>query len=166
MKYLIASMIITSIVSTMMVTEVIAPEPLQSEIKVVYAEAIPKVALEVEKPLEVIVEPVKEMYTVTAYCSCSKCCGEWANNRPNDIVIGAWGKELIAEYSVASPLQFGTKVKIDGMTYEVMDRTATWIADKYNGKVIDIYFGSDEEAHERALNFGRQQLEVTILESN
>ena len=164
MKYLIASIIITSLMSGMMVTEVIAPEPLQSEIKVVYAEAIPEVALEVEKPLEVIVEPVEvtEIYTVTAYCSCSKCCGEWANNRPNDIVIGAWGKELIAEYSVASPLQFGTKVKIDGMTYEVMDRTATWIADKYNGKVIDIYVSD----HETALQIGRTEREVEILESN
>lgn len=164
MKYLIASMIITSIVSTMMVTEVIAPEPLQSEIRVVYAEAIPEVALEVEKPLEVIVEPQREVYTVTAYCSCSICCGKWAKDR-GEVVIGAWGKELIEDYSIASPLPFGTKVNIEGLgTYEVMDRTATWIADKYNGKVIDIYFGSDEEAHERALKFGRQQLEVTILD--
>ena len=163
MKYLIASMLITSIVSTMMVTEVIALDPLQSEIKVVYAEAIPEVALEVEKPLEVIVEPVEvtEIYTVTAYCSCSICCGKWAKDR-GEVVIGAWGKELIEDYSIASPLPFGTKVNIEGLgTYEVMDRTATWIADEYNGRIIDIYVGN---SHQEAINFGKQELEVTILD--
>ena len=156
-------MLITSIVSTMMVTEVIALDPLQSEIKVVYAEAIPEVALEVEKPLEVIVEPVEvtEIYTVTAYCSCSICCGKWAKDR-GEVVIGAWGKELIEDYSIASPLPFGTKVNIEGLgTYEVMDRTATWIADKYNGRIIDIYVG---DSHEDALKWGKQELEVEIVE--
>lgn len=125
-----------------------------------------------QKPLKTIlkadtveeVEPMKEIYTITAYCSCSICCGEWANKRTNNIVIGAWGKELIVDYSIASPLPFGTKVKIEGLgTYEVMDRTATWIADRYNGKIIDLYFGSD---HQAALEFGRQELEVEYEKVN
>ena len=160
MKYLIASMIITSIVSTMMVTEVIALEPLQSEIKVVYAEAIPEVALEVETLTTEPTEPLTEIYTVTAYCSCSICCGKWAKDR-GEVVIGAWGKELIEDYSIASPLPFGTKVNIEGLgTYEVMDRTATWIADKYNGRIIDIYVG---DSHEDAKAWGKQEIEVEIV---
>ena len=156
MKYLIASIIITSLLSGMMIQEVLAP---QEPIRVVYAEAIPEVALEVEKPLEVIVEP--ETYTITAYCSCSICCGKWAKDR-GEVVIGAWGKELIEDYSIASPLPFGTKVNIEGLgTYEVMDRTATWIADKYNGRIIDIYVGND---HEKAIKIGRTEIEVTILD--
>ena len=152
-------MIITSLLTGMMIQEVLAPEPLQSEIKVVYAEAISEVALEVEKPLEVIVEP--ETYTITAYCSCSICCGKWAKDR-GEVVIGAWGKELIEDYSIASPLPFGTKVNIEGLgTYEVMDRTATWIADKYNGRIIDIYVGN---SHQEAINFGKQEMEVEIIE--
>ena len=158
MKYLIASMIITSLLTGMMIQEVLAPEPLQSEIKVVYAEAISEVALEVET---LTTEPLTETYTVTAYCSCSICCGKWAKDR-GEVVIGAWGKELIEDYSIASPLPFGTKVNIEGLgTYEVMDRTATWIADKYNGRIIDIYVGN---SHQEAINFGKQELEVTILD--
>lgn len=163
MKYLIASIIITSLMSGMMVTEVIAPEPLQSEIKVVYAEVIPEVALEVEKPLEVIVEPVEvtEIYTVTAYCSCSKCCGEWATKRNGGPVVGAYGVEITPNYSVAAPLPYGTKLKIDGKTYEVQDTTASWIVDRYAGRIIDIYMG---DSHEEALKWGKVELEVTIFE--
>ena len=162
MKYIIASIIITSLMSGMMVTEVIAPEPLQSEIKVVYAEVIPEVALEVEKPLEVIVEPVEvtEIYTVTAYCSCSKCCGEWATKRNGGPVVGAYGVEITPNYSVAAPLPYGTKLKIDGKTYEVQDTTASWIVDRYAGRIIDIYMGDD---HQAAVEFGKQVREVTVI---
>lgn len=106
--------------------------------------------------------PRPEVYTVTAYCACEICCGEWAKDRQGGIVIGAWGKELTPEYSVASPLQFGTEVHIKGLgIYEVQDRTATWIADKYNGKIIDIYMGDD---HAAAIEFGKQVREVTVIE--
>jgi 3D (Asp-Asp-Asp) domain-containing protein len=108
--------------------------------------------------------PRSETYTITAYCSCEICCGQWAKDRPNGIVIGAWGKELTPEYSVASPLPFGTKVHIDGLgIYEVQDRTNTWVADKYNGKIIDIYMGDD---HQLAIEFGKQEREVEINEIN
>ncbi len=106
--------------------------------------------------------PRSETYTITAYCSCEKCCGEWAKDRQGGIVIGAWGKELTPEYSVASPLPFGTKVHIEGLgIYEVLDRTSTWVADKYNGRIIDIYMGDD---HEAAVEFGKQVREVTIID--
>lgn len=106
--------------------------------------------------------PRSETYTITAYCSCEICCGQWAKDRPNGIVIGAWGKELTPEYSVASPLPFGTKVYIEGLgIYEVQDRTSTWVADKYNGRIIDIYMGDD---HEAAVEFGKQVREVTIID--
>ena len=113
-------------------------------------------------PLKNISGHFSEVYTVTAYCSCEKCCGEWAKDRQGGIVIGAWGKELTPEYSVASPLPFGTKVHIEGLgIYEVLDRTSTWVADKYNGRIIDIYMGDD---HEAAVEFGKQVREVTIID--
>ena len=106
-------------------------------------------------------EQTSETYTVTAYCSCQKCCGEWAIKRNGGPVIGAYGVELTPWYSVAAPLPYGTKLEIDGMTYEVQDTTASWIVDRYSGKVIDIYVGG---SHEEALRFGKQELEVTIIE--
>lgn len=91
-------------------------------------------------------------YTITAYCSCEKCCGEYAKDRPldsegNPIVYGAYGIELTPNYSVAAPLPYGKKIEIEGMgVYEVMDTTAQWVVDRYQGKIIDLYVSSHEEA--------------------
>lgn len=110
-------------------------------------------------------EPEKEYlgnWRVTAYCACEKCCGEWAKNRPNGIVVGAAGVELKAGVSVASPLPFGTRVYIEGIgEYVVQDRTASWIAEKHNNELIDIYFDN----HEAACNFGLQYLDIYKIES-
>lgn len=92
---------------------------------------------------------------ITAFCACSVCCGEWANNRPldengNPIVYGASGKELTPGVSVACSLPYGTKLEIDGLpgTYVVEDRTAEWIQDKYNGMTVDIYMPTHEACYE------------------
>lgn len=112
------------------------------------------------KPIE---EPVVEVlgeYRITAYCPCEICCGEWAKNRPNDIVVGAAGKELEAGLSVAAALPMGTKISIDGIgEFEVQDKIADWVLEKYDNKVIDIYF----ETHEDAQTFGLQHKEVSIM---
>lgn len=106
-----------------------------------------------------------DTYTVTAYCACEKCCGKWALNRPLDengkpIVIGAGNVPLTSNYSVASPLPMGTILEIDGQQYEVQDKTADFVADRYNGKIIDIYFDS----HEKAVEFAKQEKEVKIYD--
>lgn len=118
-----------------------------------------------------ITEPVKKeepeneylgKWRITAYCSCEKCCGEWAKNRPNGIVVGAAGVELKAGVSVASPLPLGTRVYIEGIgEYVVQDRTASWVAEKYNNEIIDIYFDN----HEAACDFGLQYLDIYKIES-
>lgn len=100
-------------------------------------------------------------YRITAYCACEKCCGEWAKNRPGGIVVGAAGIELVAGVSCASPLPFGTVVEVEGLgTYIVQDRTASWVAEKYDNKVIDIYFDS----HEAACEFGLKYANVYVEE--
>ena len=109
---------------------------------------------------------IQETYTVTAYCACEKCCGQWAANRPLDengqpIVIGAANVPLTSGYSVASPLPIGTIVEIDGKQYEVQDRTAQFVVDRYNGKIIDVFFDS----HEKAVEFAKQEKEVKIYEN-
>lgn len=72
------------------------------------------------------------------------------------------GVELTPGYSVASPLAFGTKLYIEGYgDVVVQDRTASWVVDKYNGEIIDIYFDN----HEEALNFGVRYADVYEIES-
>lgn len=125
---------------------------------------IPDVTLEpVETPLvEESVEPDPVLlgsFRVTAYCSCEKCCGEWAKNRPNGIVYGAAGVELKAGVSCASPLPLGTVVEVEGLgEYIVQDRPAQWVIDKYGENQIDIYFDN----HEAASAFGLKQLNVYL----
>lgn len=125
---------------------------------------IPDVTLEpVETPLvEEPAEPEPVLlgsFRITAYCSCEKCCGEWAKNRPNGIVYGAAGVELKADVSCASPLPLGTVVEVEGLgEYIVQDRPAQWVIDKYGENQIDIYFDN----HEAASAFGLKQLNVYL----
>ena len=124
----------------------------------------PDVTLEpVETPLvEEPAEPEPVLlgsFRITAYCSCEKCCGEWAKNRPNGIVYGAAGVELKAGVSCASPLPLGTVVEVEGLgEYIVQDRLAQWVIDKYGENQIDIYFDN----HEAASAFGLKQLNVYL----
>jgi 3D (Asp-Asp-Asp) domain-containing protein len=126
-----------------------------------FTEKVQEVEPITTKPEEI--EPIYlGNYRITAYCACKKCCGVWAENRPNGIVKGAAGVELKAGVSVASPLPFGTKLYIEGYgDVVVQDRTASWVVDKYNGEIIDIYFDS----HEEALNFGVRYADVYKIES-
>ena len=114
-----------------------------------------------EKPTE-----VKEQYIslgefkLTAYCPCSKCCGQWANNRPNGIVYGATGEELKEEYSIAvdpNVIPYGTEVVINGNTYKAQD-----CGGAIKGNRIDVYFNN----HQDALDFGVQYAQVYINSEN
>lgn len=101
-------------------------------------------------------------YKITAYCSCEKCCGSWAKNRPTDdngepIVMTASGARAVEGVTVAvdpSVIPYGTEVIINGHTFIAHDTGAAC----RNGKVIDVYFAS----HEAALQFGVQYADVYI----
>lgn len=98
-------------------------------------------------------------FTVTAYCSCEKCCGEWANNRPldengNPIVYGASGERLVADYSIATDVEvipYGETILINDQEYVAHD-CGSAIVDRR----IDIFMSS----HERALEWGVQNIEI------
>ena len=94
---------------------------------------------------------------VTAYCSCKKCCG------PNAVGLTASGKDIsyndgrfvAADTSV---LPFGTKLVIKGYSekpVEVIDRGGA-----IKGNKLDVFYAS----HEEALKWGRQTIEVTVIE--
>ena len=92
-----------------------------------------------------------KVYKVTAYCSCSKCCGSYASGYTSS------GTKATAGRTVAAPsnLPFGTKLKINGNTYVVEDRGGA-----IKGNRIDIYVNS----HSAALAWGVKYLPVEVVE--
>lgn len=101
--------------------------------------------------LSVSVTAQTNVYTVTAYCACKKCCG------PNAMGITASGKKVQEGVTIAASrsIPFGTKMKIEGVGIrEVQDR----LHRKYDNR-IDIFFNS----HEKAKLFGIKRLKVEKL---
>ena len=135
--------------------------PIEVEPQEIAVEVVEDVVEEVETTVEV----ATTTFRVTAYCPCEICCGKWGKNRPTDengepIVIGASGNTLVSDYSVASPMAFGTRIELDGIgVVEVQDRTAQWIVDKHGQNIIDLYMTD----HQAAKNFGVKYIEGVIL---
>ena len=91
-----------------------------------------------------------ETYKVTAYCSCSKCCGKTTGRT-------ASGTKATAGRTAAAPAKFafGTKLNIGGKIYTVGDRGGA-----IKGNRIDIYVNS----HSAALQWGVKYLPVTVAQ--
>ena len=100
-------------------------------------------------------------FKLTAYCSCQKCCGSYALNRPvdengNEIVYGSIGVRLEAGVSIAVDprvIPYGTQVEINGHTYTAHDTGGN-----ITGNRIDVYF----DDHQEAWDFGTQYAEVFV----
>lgn len=78
------------------------------------------------------------VFTVTAYCPCEKCCGEYANGYTATGEKATQGVTVAADPDV---LPMGTEIELDGHTYTVQD-TGGAIA----GNRLDLYFDSHEDA--------------------
>ena len=94
------------------------------------------------------------LYRVTAYCSCGKCCGRWAENRPGGVVYTASGAVATPGRTIAvdpSVIPYGATVYINGHAYVAED-----CGGGIDGACIDLYMGS----HEEAVAWGLQYLEV------
>jgi 3D (Asp-Asp-Asp) domain-containing protein len=89
-------------------------------------------------------------YTLTAYCSCARCCGKWSSGKTAS-GVKAKSNHTIAVDKKVIPL--GSKVVINGIEY-----TAEDTGGGVKGKHIDIFFDS----HSDALDFGRQKAKVYI----
>ena len=88
----------------------------------------------------------------TAYCACSKCCGQWADG------ITASGAIAKANHTIAvdrSVIPLGTRVLYNGIEYVAEDTGGA-----IKGNRIDIYFDS----HSDALKFGRRTIEIEVIE--
>jgi len=91
-----------------------------------------------------------KIFKVTAYCSCSKCCGKATG-------YTASGTRATAGRTVAASGQFafGTKLIINGKQYTVEDRGGA-----IKGNKIDIYMDS----HAQALAWGVKYLPVQVAQ--
>ena len=115
---------------------------------------------ETEVAYEITNESIGE-FKLTAYCSCEKCCGKWAKNRPvdengNAIVLGSTGEVLKAGRSIAvdpEVIPYGSEVTINGHAYKAQD-----CGGAIKGNRIDVYFDN----HQDALEFGVQYAEVFV----
>lgn len=107
-------------------------------------------------------EPESELkslgtFTVTAYCPCSACCGKWSNPDNPVTASGASAVEGVTVGADWVTIPEGTEIHIDGVGVRtVQDKPARWIVEKYEGKILDLYF----EKHEDALAFRKQELEI------
>ena len=89
------------------------------------------------------------VYKITAYCSCSKCCGK-TNGRTASGTTATAGRTVAA----SSKFAFGTKLNIGGHVYTVEDRGGA-----INGNKIDIFVNS----HAEALQWGVRYLNVSVV---
>ncbi|MCF0126470.1 MAG: G5 domain-containing protein [Clostridia bacterium] len=89
-------------------------------------------------------------YKVTAYCSCSKCCGK-STGRTASGTYATEGRTIAAPSNFA----FGTKLNVGGTIYTVEDRGGA-----ISGNKIDIYVDS----HAEALRWGVRYLPVSVVE--
>lgn len=142
------------------------PEPSEEAVaeEPVVAEAAPETQasaspVEVEPELQPV-ETEPEWFTVeaTAYCSCAKCCGEWANKRPGGVVYTADGSVAQAGVTIAADWDVfpaGTVLYIEGLGERIVQDRGGAI----NGYDVDVY----HDDHNAALQFGRQHLNAYVV---
>lgn len=136
--------------------EVKTTKPVSSALIKIDAEEMVKIIEEKgiipEKPKTISLGEFK----LTAYCSCEKCCDEYAKNRPidengNEIVYGSIGEELTEGVSIAvdpDVIPYGTEVIINGNTYIAQDTGGA-----IKGNRIDVYHNDHQKAREFAVQY-------------
>ena len=96
-------------------------------------------------------------FTLTAYCSCRKCCGRWSPEVTGKASFTESGTNPKQGRTVAvdkSVIPLGTHLMINDHEYIAEDTGSA-----VDGKHIDIYFSS----HSEARAFGKQSAEVYII---
>jgi 3D (Asp-Asp-Asp) domain-containing protein len=134
--------------------QAVAARPVQDEMLADVADAaLPATAVMPAAPRTRVIQ-----MEVTAYCACTKCCGPAAQGitASGKLVSYNGGRFVAADTAL---LPFGTRVVIPGYAgdeaVEVIDRGGA-----IKGNKLDLYFDS----HDEALEWGRQMLEVTVIE--
>ena len=95
-------------------------------------------------------------FLLTAYCSCSICCGKWAGGPTASGVMPTAGRTIAVDKKV---IPLGTHVYIEGLGEFVAEDTGAVI----KGNCIDVYMGSHTEAEWFADGAGSCRRKVWIL---
>lgn len=133
------------------------PEELKPAWSVSSVASIPEDTEPVEPRAVAAVEAVEAVQTtdlgrfkLTAYCTCEKCCGEWANGITYSGTQATAGRTIAVDPDV---IPLGSTVYIDGTEYIAED-----IGGAIKGNRIDVLFPT----HQEALEFGVRYANVTI----
>lgn len=89
-------------------------------------------------------------FKLTAYCTCGKCCGEWADGTTYTGTQATAGRTVAVDPKV---IPLGSTVIINGDEYIAED-----IGGAIKGNRIDVLL----DTHQEALQFGVQYADVTI----
>lgn len=95
--------------------------------------------------------PEWEDYTLTAYCSCDKCCGK-SDGITASGTVATENRTIAVDNSV---IPYGTEVEIEGFGTYVAEDCGSAI----KGNRIDIFFSN----HEDAVNFGVKKARVRVI---
>lgn len=88
-------------------------------------------------------------WTITFYCACSECCGDFATG------CTASGVAATAWHTVATDqFPFGTELYVDGLGYFVVEDLGV------SGEWLDVFV----DGHQEALDLGMQTRDVYIVE--
>lgn len=120
----------------------IALTPRTESVEPQQAETTAKVEKATESPTENDTTRTRYVgtFTITGYCPCEQCCGDYAKNRPLDengreIVLTASGARAQEGHTIAAPQRFpfGTVLIINGERFTVEDRghLGDWTLDRY-----------------------------------
>lgn len=154
-----------SSVKTEQVVEELPEEPLEptEETSAVENELVEEVVEETAEVSEPQPTGTRLVVDSTAYCPCPICCGIWSEQHPDR--IGTDYKQVLSSglppvegRTIATDptvIPLGTKVFLNGNTY-VAEDTGGGV----KGYHIDIFF----DTHEEALAWGRQTVEVLLIE--
>lgn len=93
------------------------------------------------------------VFEITAYCPCLLCSSSWNRTTATGTTATA-GRTIGVNPDV---IPYGSRIMINGHEYIAED---TGGAMRENPRVIDVFM----ESHEEALQFGRQNFEVFIIE--
>lgn len=105
------------------------------------------------RPREIIIYPEPPtilIATVTAYSSVETC-------ENTDCIMANSEKAFVGAIACPRSIALNTFVKMRGTTYKCADRTHK----RFDGR-FDIFMGYGEEAHERAIEFGRQTIPILL----
>ena len=96
-------------------------------------------------------------FKITHYCACVKCCGQWALNRPEGVVLTASGAEAKAGRTIAvdpDVIPLGTEVVVRYSDGNEAVYVAEDTGSAVKGNHIDVYMDDHDAAWNAGLKTG------------